>query len=123
LLRPAALAVGSKRLELEVVIPVIASRVEKTHKLTRMRLNRADVAPLPRVAPQAGVRKVYGVRPATMFAANDVIDLMRRIRVTFMDEAILASLFRTLGNRAADGVADVTSQAECVAAPAPSPSS
>jgi len=33
-----------------------------------------------------------------MFAADDVIDLMRRIRILFMQEAILASVGRAFGD-------------------------
>ena len=76
----------------EVVTPAVAPRVEETHEHAAQGIDRANVAPLPRVAPNAGIREVAGIRRSAVLTANDVVDLMRRIRIVFMKQAILTAI-------------------------------
>jgi hypothetical protein len=46
-------------------------------------VKRTDVAPLPSVASQASEGEVIQVGQTTVFAADDVIYVMRRIGVVF----------------------------------------
>ena len=54
-----------------------------------------------------------------MFAAYDVIYLMRRIRVVFVKQAILTPIAGAFRDQSPQGFTDVTSQAGCTAGLAP----
>jgi len=56
-----------------------------------------------------------------MFAADDVIDLMRRVGIVFVKQAILAPMPCTLRNESPLRFAYLIRQAPCADAPAPSP--
>jgi hypothetical protein len=60
----------------EVIIPMLAPRVEETHKHAGLRVERTDIATLPCIASKASIGKVVGIRQPAMFAANDVVYLM-----------------------------------------------
>jgi hypothetical protein len=75
-----------------VVNPALAPGVEESDQRSAPWVDRADVAPLPRVAPNAGIREVSGIRRSAVLTANNVVDLMRRIRIVFMKKAILATV-------------------------------
>jgi hypothetical protein len=66
--------------------------VEETDERATPGIDRANVAPLPRIASNAGVREVACIRRPAMLTANDVVDLMRRIRIVFVEKAILAAI-------------------------------
>jgi hypothetical protein len=76
----------------EVVIPAVAPRVEETHERSTQMIDRADVAPLPRVASNAGIGEVAGIRRSAALTANDVVDLMRRIRIVLVTKAMLTTI-------------------------------
>ena len=76
----------------EVVIPAVAPRVEEAHELSTQGIDRADVAPFPRIASNAGIREVAGIRRSAVLTTNDVVDLMRRIRIVFVKKAILTAI-------------------------------
>jgi hypothetical protein len=73
-----------------VIIPTLASRVEETHEFAGLTIDRTDIAPLPCITSKASIGKVVRIREPSMFAAHNVIYLMRRVRVGLMKEAILA---------------------------------
>lgn len=54
-------------------------------------------------------------------AANNVIDLMRRVRIVLMQEAVLASVACTFCDRPPQLLAYVTGQVACAVEPEPSP--
>lgn len=56
-----------------------------------------------------------------MFPADDMVDLMRRIRIVFVKEAILTSVGGAFCDESPQGIAYVTGQVACVAVPAPLP--
>ena len=103
-----------------MISPPLAPRVEEADEGATLNVDRTDIASLPRVASETGICKIIEIRSPAMFAANDVVDLMRRIRIFFMQEAVLASIGRAFGDESPQRLADVTSQAD-VAVPAPSP--
>ena len=74
-----------------MILPPLASRVERGSERAGFRIKRTDIAPLPGIASKASIGKVVGIRLATMFSADDVVYLMRRIRIAFMKKAILTS--------------------------------
>src|SRR5258708_38028623 len=55
-----------------------------------------------------------------MFAANDVVYLMRRVRIAFMKKAILTAKGGAFCDESPKRLAYVTGQAACVAVPEPS---
>jgi hypothetical protein len=75
-----------------VVIPALAPRVEETDERATPGIDRANVAPLPRIASDAGIREVAGIRRSAVLTTDDVVDLMRRIRIVFVKKAILTAI-------------------------------
>ena len=49
-----------RRSKHEMIIPALMSRVKKRYKGPCLRVKRTDIAPLPCVASQARIRKVFG---------------------------------------------------------------
>jgi len=76
----------------EMILPTLAPRVEQIHESAGLRVKRTDITPFPRVASQASIGKIVGIGQSAMFAADDVVYLMRRIRIAFMKEAILTAI-------------------------------
>jgi hypothetical protein len=74
-----------------VIVPTLAPRVEEGRERAGFGVNRTDIAPLPCIASKASIGKVLGIRFAAMFAANDVVYLMRRVRAAFIKKGILTS--------------------------------
>jgi hypothetical protein len=75
-----------------MVIPAQAPPVEEIHERSAQGIDRANVAPLPRIASNAGIREVAGIRRSAVLTANDVVDLMGRIRIVFVKKAILTAI-------------------------------
>jgi hypothetical protein len=69
----------------------LVPRMEEPDERSAPGIDRANVATLPCVAPNAGIREVAGIRRSAVLTANDVVDLMRRIRIVFVEEAILTA--------------------------------
>jgi hypothetical protein len=105
----------------EVVPPKVLSRMEEAHKRTGLSVERTDIAPFPCVAPETGIGEVLGFRSPTMFATDDVVYLVSRVRIVFMKEAILTAIASAFCYESPQRLTYVTAQAGCVAAPAPSP--
>jgi hypothetical protein len=72
--------------------------VKETHERSTRRIDRANVAPLPRIASNAGIREIAGIRGSAVFTTNDVVDLMRRIRIVFVKKAILTAIRGAFGD-------------------------
>jgi len=45
-----------------MILPTVAPRVEKTDERASLRIDRADIAPLPGIASKASVREVVNLR-------------------------------------------------------------
>jgi hypothetical protein len=72
------------------VLPALLPRKSWFQRLKIVfRRLQTDIAPLPCIASKASIGKVVGIRLAAMFAVNDVVYLMRRVRIAFMKKAIL----------------------------------
>ena len=95
--------------------------MEEVHERTGLSIERTDIAPFPCVAPKTGIGEVVGFRSPAMFATDDVVYLVWRVRIVFMKEAILTAIASAFCNESPQRLAYVTAQAGCVAAPAPSP--
>ena len=105
----------------EVVPPKVLSRMEEAHKRTGLSVERTDIAPFPCVAPETGIGEVLGFRSPTMFATDDVVYLVWRVRIVFLKGAILTAIASPFCDESPQRLTYVTAQAGCVAAPAPSP--
>ncbi len=104
-----------------MIIPALAPRVEQTHELAGLSIERTNIAPFPCIASKASIGEVVGIRRTGMFAADNVIYLMRRIRIVFMKQAILTPKDGALCDESPQRLAYVTCQAACVVVPAPWP--
>lgn len=102
----------------EVVIPALAPRVEETHERPTPGIDRANVAPFPRIASNTGIREVAGIRRSAVLTTNDVVDLMRRIRIVFVKKTILTAVRGAFCDESAQWLVYVSWQAVCVAVPA-----
>jgi hypothetical protein len=91
------LPLGCERLDYrspqyEVIVPTLATRVEETHERSGLKVQRTNIAPLPCIASKTGVGEIVRSRCPAMFAADDMVYLMWRIRIVFMKETILTSI-------------------------------
>jgi hypothetical protein len=104
-----------------VILPALEPRVEETYKCAGLSVEGTNIGPFPRVASKAGIRQVAGIRLPAMFTADDVVYLMRRVRVVLVKVTILTPVAGAFCDESPQRLADVSSQAECVGAPAPWP--
>ena len=105
----------------EVILPTLAPWVEQAHVSAARRGDRAYVGPFPGVTTNTSVGKVIRIGAASMFAADNVIYLMRRIRVSFVEETIFTAISCAFRDESSQRVAYVIAHAGCAGAPAPSP--
>jgi hypothetical protein len=75
--------------------------VEETHERSTPGIDRANVASLPRIRSDAGIREVAGIRRSAVLTTYDVVDLMRRIRIVFVKKAILTAICGAFRNESA----------------------
>lgn len=108
-------------LKREVVFPTLAPRMKQAHDPPSLGVGRANIAPFPCVTPKAGISQIVGIRCPAVLAADDMVDLMRRIGILFVEEAILAAISRTFGDQSSQRVAYVNGQAARVGAREPWP--
>jgi hypothetical protein len=82
----------------KVFLPHVDTRIEKWSDRTRGRIDRAQSRAFPPVAVEAREREVatYGV--AAVFARQDMVKMMGQGNIILMQQAILASLLRTLSD-------------------------
>ena len=85
----------------KLVIPALAPRVEETHERPTPGIDRANVAPFPRIASNTGIREVAGIGRSAVLTTNDVVDLMRRVRIVFVKKAILTAICGAFGDESA----------------------
>ena len=77
------------RLEAKMVAPGVLARIEESYGLTRSRIDRGHVRTLVTIAEDALIRQIIE-RPRTpVFAAYDVIDLVSKASVVFMNATVL----------------------------------
>lgn len=102
-------------------VPTFPPRIKQANKLACASVQGTDVAPLPHVASQASIREIVRNRRPSVFPADDVVDLMRRIGIFRVQQAVLASVAGTFGNQLPKLVRNVTCQDACAVVPWPSP--
>ena len=73
--------------------PVVRAGIVKAYERVGRPDDRANIAAFVAITEGAGQRKIIFARWATMFFANDMIDLAAKIRIVFVDQAILADVF------------------------------
>jgi hypothetical protein len=92
----------------------MAPRVKKAHDRASLGINRTDIAALPRIASKAGISKVVDFRWTAVLAADDVVYLMRRIRIVFVKKAVLTPVRGAFCNESPLWIPYFISQAACV---------
>jgi hypothetical protein len=78
--------------QLEVIAPMVRSRIEEPGEFSRAGSNGTDVRPLGAVAKGAGQTQVVGIGRTTMLFRDDVIDLATQKRVLFVDQTVFAQV-------------------------------
>jgi hypothetical protein len=87
--------------ELKMVPPSILSWMEQRADPIHFKTQAGNIGTLPSVAPDTSERKIIRRGAAAVFSTDDVIDLMWRKRVVFMEQAVLATPCRPAGDEQA----------------------
>ena len=70
---------------------MVQSQVEKAHDLSALNVDGGDIAPLQEIAQIARPREIVLVSRPAMLLRDDVIRLVREVRVFLVDQAVLTS--------------------------------
>ena len=108
---------NQRTVQSEVIRPALPARVEERNQGAGGVLKRTEIAPFPGIATHAGVREIIRFRSPAMLAADNVIDLVRGVRVLLMQKTILTAVGRSFRDQAAKRVVDITGQARGGAEP------
>ena len=95
----------------EVVTPAILARIEESHSLTRLRIDRSDIGALVAIAEDACIRQVIRRRRSSVLAADHVIDLVSKAPVIFVDAAVFATIVSPPSHFGAECCGNVTCHA------------
>ena len=95
-------------IQLEMVVPLIRARVIEPGEFPDGG-DRANIGAFRPIAKGAGVSKITGVCRATVFLADDVIDLASEESIIFMNAAILAPTMSSGSHELAELYGDVAS--------------
>jgi hypothetical protein len=82
-----------------VGLPKLEPRVKQTDKGAGLSVEGTDIASFPDIASKAGIGEVSWFRLSAMFPADDVVNLMRRVRIFFVDQAIFTPVTGAIGNQ------------------------
>jgi len=85
--------------------PVVTPRVEQSYKLACLGIERANIASLPGIATETRKSEITDLRTPAVLATNEVIDLMRRIRIVLMKQAVFAPMPSAFRDAPAQGFA------------------
>ena len=72
-------------------------------------MDRSDVATLIAIAQNAGKRQILEVGNAAVLAAHDMIYLVRKASIGFVDKAVFATMSSAAGYVSTDLLADIAS--------------
>lgn len=70
--------------------PTVYARIEKTHKLPGLPIERTQVCAFMPVAAQAGTRQIFEDGLAAVFAADDVVYLAAEMALVIVQQAVFA---------------------------------
>lgn len=101
--------------------PLLPARVEQRNKVARFRIDRSNVTAFPGIATQAGISEVLERGRPSVLPANDVVYLVRRIGIIFVQKTVLTSVPSAFRNKTAKFIRNISCQAACVGGPAPWP--
>ena len=101
--------------------PFLQAWVEQRNKLAGLRVDGSNVTALPGIAAQASKSEVLEYGHSFMLPGNDVVYLVGRVGIIFVQQAIFASISSALRNEAAKFFRNISCQAECFGGPAPWP--
>lgn len=71
--------------DLKVVCPILSAGMEQSDELPGIRISRANIARLPPIAEQTRECQVAQIGRTAMLDCNDVVDLMPRGRIRFVN--------------------------------------
>jgi len=108
-------------IEAEMIGPSITPRMKQKDSLTRMRIDRGDIASFVPITRNAGVCEVLQSRKSAMLAADYVVYLVREAGVVLMDQAVFAAIIRAHGYFSPELPADITGHKKGFGEPAPLP--
>jgi hypothetical protein len=88
-------------LKSEVLGPFLLAWIEQRNKLARLRIDGSNIATFPRIATQASISEVLECGHSSVFPTNDVVYLVRRVRIIRVQEAVFTSMPRAFRNMTA----------------------
>lgn len=86
--------------------------MKQTDSLSGRRIDRSDIAPFAAIAKYAGICQIVEIGRAAVLAADDMIDLVAKPHVVFVDETILATISSPTGYFGAALLIDFTAHAK-----------
>ncbi len=99
---------NERSIETEVVNPPISKGMKKPDSFTGVWLNRRDVAALMAITQHTRERQVVGCGCTAVLPADNVIDLVSKTRILFVDEAIFTAALGAPGYFGSELFADIT---------------
>ena len=93
-----------------MTVPLVPSRVEQGDGEPGVRVDCRSIAAFVPVAKDTCVGEVFERGISAMFAAENVIDLVRMSGIVFVDQAVFAAGVGAFGNLLAKGRRNVTCQ-------------
>ena len=99
---------NDRTVQLKVFVPRVPPGIEEAYGASGA-VDGGDIRPFVAVAQDAGVSQVADTRGAAVFAADNVIDFVRKARAAFMDQTVFTTSIGALDNQSAPRVVYVTS--------------
>jgi hypothetical protein len=84
----------------EVIGPSIAARMKQQLHAGCKRVDSAEIRPFAQIAVMACQREISGVVRTAMLPRNDVFDVMRDFAMLLVEQAVFATVSRSLANEA-----------------------
>ena len=72
--------------------------MEESYRLTRIRINRGHVSTFVTITENARIRQIIESRRTSVLAADDMIDLVSKAGIVFMNAAVLATMSGPAGD-------------------------
>jgi hypothetical protein len=89
-------------LECEVLLPLIAPRMEQVLDLTCVRIDPAQIRPFVKITPMTCQREITYVVAAAVFPGNDVLDVMQDFAVALVQQTVFTSFAGPFPHKPAD---------------------
>ena len=105
------------RVQAKMLSPGTESRIVKPDRFPGQFVNCRYVAAFISIAKDTSVGQIFDSRCPAMFAADDMVDLVRKGGIVFVNEAVLAAVICALRYLCSEKATNVTRHEEAIAWP------